>query len=285
MGELIKADDFALTEANQSSLPVHLPELKLSAELQEEVNKYPEKIREQLTSDLLESMYWYNEAHRPTPTNVISRRPHDDLEYVKEFYVLDEMDRLYPGWWQEDMQTVYSPESRTFTTTGYFCFEYMTYLGKKVRKVYAVGSSFVQGKKEDKSMPSQPEDMAKASLTEWYRIAGKRLGIARDIYSQEVTINLVREFEHRIKPIQQYAGSLIEIAGTITKGSAFRDLLATMPTEEQVQEFAETIMPLPIEKKQGLWDHFLKFNNSTPEETQKITNFIQQIKDKLCQKN
>jgi len=284
MDNLIKTGDFALTNNIHQSTAVYLPKLELSPELVKEVKKYPEELQKQLTSDLLESSYWYNEAHRPTPTNVICRRPHDDLEYVKEFYVLDEMDKLYPGWWQEDMKTVYSPESRTFTTTGYFCFEYMVLTGKKVRKLYAVGSSFVQGKKDDKSMPSQPDDMAKASLTEWIRIAGKRLGIARDIYSQEVTINLVREFEHRIKPIEQYAGELIEIARTLTKGSSFRNLLASMTTEQQISDFAEVIMPLPLDKKQGLWNHFLKFNNSTPEETQKITAFTNQIKEKLCQK-
>lgn len=221
-----------------------------------------DELKVNIESKAFESALFEGIGAKEVPEDMLKTRVgsnNEELTYFPETYTISELNRLFPGWWTEDMDTVYVPEVRTFMTKGYLCIDYYTLQGKHcVRKMYGVGASYVQSKKDDPTQPVQPDDQAKASVTEWIKIAGKRYGIGLDIYNQIITDNLRSKFEDIVRNWNMYGDEARRIAGTITKPSKFRQLIAQLPTPEQTENFIKAIDGLNQAVAHNFWVNFVK---------------------------
>jgi hypothetical protein len=246
-----------------------------------------EKIKLTLDAMNAESNFWKKVSDSPTPYDSIEIREHDDLEYVKEYYVISEFNRLFPGWTQEGMETLYVPELRTVRQTGYIVCPMIDLVnsGIKLVKRWTVGAKQVQGKKEDKSNPSNPEYVYASADTVWLRRAGKKFGIALDIYTQAITPEMQRIFEDKVRYWGTYAEPFMRIAKTIEKGKTFRSLLRSLPSQGQTARFIKIInSPLldrEPERKHKLWLTFVNSKNHNATETNKLNTLLTSLEQKL----
>lgn len=288
MADIVKAStniknyDGVLQLQHKASMSLAKDEMKF----QSAFNSYPKEMQEKVKSSIVESAMWKGIAEQPTPTGILKEREAGKgkmLEYFTEYYTISELDRLFPGWWTEDMKTTYIPEVRTFITEGYLLVEYPTLNGMKIRKIYAVGAAEVFGKVEAQFVPSQPDDRAKSARTEWIKLAGKWLGIGLDIYSQTITVDLIRDFEDRIRDWGIYAEPIKEVVSTIETGHAFRKYMKSIPTAEQSQKFLSVIHLAPEDKQQGLWQNFVKLSNRTDEERKKSDDWVEVVTNRIKQ--
>lgn len=201
----------------------------------------------------------------PTPLEVIKLRKGADgneFEYFDEHYTNQELDRLFPGWWTDDMKTWYDPQTQAYITTGYLFVEYTLPSGeKKIRKVYAVGGAKVYAKRSsiENGLPeaSQPEDRAIASFTRWKKLAGKQLGIGLDIYHQRITSYLRKEYERRTAPIwHKWKIDLDKIFNSLTTGKGARKLIKSLAEPEEYEMISRSLLKLeayiPKEKYEQL---------------------------------
>lgn len=201
----------------------------------------------------------------PTPLEVIKLRKGADggeYEYFDEHYTNQELDRLFPGWWTDDMKTWYDSQTQAYITTGYLFIEYTLPSGeKKIRKVYAVGGAKVYAKRSslENGLPeaSQPEDRAIASFTRWKKLAGKQLGIGLDIYHQRITPYLHKEYERRTAPIwHKWKTDLDKIFNSLTTGKGARKLIKSLAEPEEYEKISRILLKLeagiPKEKYEQL---------------------------------
>jgi len=233
-----------------------------------QLNKLPidESTKKKFVNKAWESHLWKSIADKPTPFDIVEERDggkSGNLEYFPEEYTINELNRLFPGWWCEEMQTNCDTIMRTVYTTGYLMIRYIDLLGISViRKIYAVGASEIFSKVTDKFAPSQPDDRYKASRTEWIKLAGKWLGIGLDIYHQQITSELRSVFEDTIRDWNIYAQHWKNIASKCLNGHAFRTMLKVMPSLNQVKRFQEALIHFPDKDYPQLWQEFAKHNNS-----------------------
>lgn len=238
-------------------------------------NEISEVYKDEVLSRSYETLLWNTIANTRTPDEMVKEREGGSgkmLEYISEQYTLSELNRLFPGWWCEEMKTEYIPAVQTFITTGYLMIEYTLPNGtKKIRKVYACGSCMVQIKRDKEvPTPSQPDDMAKGSRTEWIKLAGKWLGIGLDIYTQTITEDLKQKFEDNIRGWEEYCiGSTIEVCEkvkTIQTSQIFKKFLLSMPQPEHTIRFIsmmtkyQEVLPdiLTMSKQRDLFISFIK---------------------------
>lgn len=244
-------------------------------------NNLPPRVKEELKSMKVEAFYWEKAFSQKTPTDMVYERegPGGDLmEYVKDSYSIRELNRLYPGWYQEDMKVEYIPQVATFVVSGYAIITYPTLTGIKRRKIWALGSATVQMKKDaDTVMPSQPDDVAKAAYTEWIKLVAKRLGIGVDIYEQSITDEMIQEFEDKVKDWDR-RNIVDAVAKSIKSKKAFTRYVNNLPSKKQTEEFKETIKSFDNNIQIQLWEQFQKHQVST------AGRYIKQIKDKLQQR-
>jgi len=215
------------------------------------MERIPEKIRDDFRSIRGESFFWDKLSQMSTPFDYIKTREggkSGDLEYFSVDYTFMMLNKLFPGWSMDGMDTKYIPEIRTFITTGYLFVSYITITGVKTRKVYAIGASEVFAKSSENN-PSQPDDRAKASLTEWFKLAGKPLGIGLDIYTQSISTQMRAGFEELLIWIEfdnkeledKLKNHLRAIAQTIETGKGFRAFLKSFPLQEEIVSFYQLI--------------------------------------------
>jgi hypothetical protein len=211
---------------------------------------------------------------------------YDGNEYHKEWFIKDMINKYYPAASQLDMKTDYYPEIRTFVTTGSLEVFIPLPSGELKRQViYAVGASVVEGSKEDKSKPSQPDDRAKASLTVWWKLIGKQLGIGIDIHHQQITPELEKLFWESVEPYQEYAGSIIKEYKYYTKGKSVRDLIRVIPNKyqaERMKRISDVLIKAGKDEAcNQLWSTFVKFRNDSENNVKQIEKFLSDLEIKL----
>ncbi len=231
----------------------------------------------------------------PTPLEVIKVRKGADgseYEYFDEHYTNQELDRLFPGWWTDEMKTWYDAQTQAYITTGYLYVEYTLPSGAtKIRKVYAVGGAKVYAKKSslENGLPeaSQPEDRAIASFTRWKKLAGKQLGIGLDIYHQKVTPYLKSLYEKKTQSIWvKYRAELDKIAETIKTGKGMRTLLKKLATPEEYDQLSILLLKceqyLPKENFEKIadttWQSAIQDKNQIPSLLNQLTTLLNKIK-------
>ena len=135
-------------------------------------------------------------------------------------------------------------------------------------------------------MPSQPDDVAKASYTEWIKLIGKRLGIGIDVYEQSITEGMINGYKEKIKD-WDYTDVVESVISTImtrdltpdnkkiNKRKAFNHYVGALPSEEQTSRFKELLKQTPESAIKPLWEQFQKHNKST------VNKFLNQIQEKL----
>lgn len=242
-----------------------------------------------LKDKMYESLLFSYIKEIPTPLEVIKYRiggnDGREYEYFDEHYTNSELDRLFPGWWTEDMNTRYDPQTQAYITTGYLCVEYVLPSGEtRIRKAYAVGGAQVYSKANEKEkgnlIASQPEDRAIASFTRWKKLAGKQYGIGLDIYHQRITPRLLSMFEDRIRSwVYPYAEPYKDLLRTqITTGKGMRKMLNLMPTVQQTIIFLnalDKVKDVATFPRDNYWKQFtdIKLQNRS----QWLTNFCSAI--------
>lgn len=241
-------------------------------------------IQEVIENIKKEASFWDNVFNVETPEAETYERegPKDKsgnptyFEYVKDSYTIRMLNKLFPGWYQEDMKIEYIAQVTTWVVSGYIIIRYPTSEGIKTRKIWAVGAQAVQIKKDLSGgiLPSQPEDMAKGAYTEWMKLVGKRLGIGVDIFEQSITESMMQEYTDIVK---HYDDTSItdQVIGTLRKKKLFKDYISNLPNEKQAIIFKEIVEKAPPQAKIPLWQQFQKHTKNT------VDKFINELKQKL----
>lgn len=286
-----------------------LPAYK-NKEVEDFLKRIPESARETFESHIFEASFWKKMEDREVPLDYLKERKgawnkekgdYDYFEYFPEEYTLQELNRLFPGWWEEDMRYEYYPDLRVINVSGYLCVEYPTLDGrKKVTKRWAIGSVRVEFSKEKNESTglldaSQPDDRFKAARTEWIKLAGKHYGIGLEIYHQRITAQMRSEFEDRIRNWGVYSQEAKDIAATIKTGQAFRNYLRELPSVDQTERILKALGQIPkdLKDKEGhnihdrIWRNFVKLKNDSHSNRVKTEEFIRKVEqtaEKLNQK-
>lgn len=257
----------------------------------------PEKVRDDFTNHIYSSAFWKRIENQFVPLDLIKERKgpwnkeigdYVQLEYFPEDYTIQELNRLFPNWWTEEMDYHYEPSIRTVIVSGYLMVEMPTLQGKVVIKRWAMGTSVIEFKKDSDSLsPSQPDDRYKAARTEWIKLAGKWYGIGLEIYHQRITPELRSYFEDIIRPLGVYANELKQIAATFETGHGFRNFLKEIPTLSQVNRIMNAIQYIPSDLtnadgknvRQLIMANFVKSRNDTQPNRSKFETFIAKIEE------
>jgi len=213
-----------------------------------------------------EADLWNALTYKTTPSEFIEERVGSKgkmLEYIRQFYVIRELNRLFPGWRVSNWKLWYQPEVRTWVFTGNLVITYFSMRTEKwtKRPIPGIGAAYVHSKTSDDGAPSQPDDMAKSTRTEFIKNAAYWLGIGFDVYSQEIPLSLVSRFEDLIRQweVKDY---VLEVAETITKRKAFETFVDNLPQEDDTSKFIELIGRAKGDKTK-LWLDFQKQNRNT----------------------
>lgn len=251
------------------------------------IESLPKQQQADYESYIYEKEFWNRIQTEPTPINLLKEREgfkNKDgiaqiLEYFPEEYTLNELNRLFPGWWEEEMRLSPSPEIvalQTAIVTGYLCVEYPTPKGMKITKRWACAGSEVIFKTNTK-IPLDLGDTIKSARTEWIKVAGKHFGIGLDIYHQRITPELMSAFEDTIRHWGKYADDVKKLVPTLTTGHAFRNMLKGMPNAKQSEEFVELMSKVPESQHDAFWRQFLKLNNKSAQNTAQIEKWLKDI--------
>jgi hypothetical protein len=263
----------------------------------------PASVKEDFQNHLFTSQFWKQIEKTHTPLDLLKERKgswdkhtktHKWLEYFPEEYTIQELNRLFPGWWNEDMKVAYEPTLRTVHVSGYLFVEVPTLQGKQVIKRWAIGASRVEYKWEDGKKTAdaaQPDDKFKAARTEWIKLAGKWFGIGLEIYHQRITPEMRSHFEDIVRPLGLYAGSYLKIAQTFTTGQGFRNYLRQLPNLDQVKRITTAVDKIPADLqndkgknvKELIMQNFVLNKNDSDENREKFEEFIKQIEHVAAQ--
>ncbi len=200
-------------------------------------------------------------TYEETPEEFIYQREGADgkiMDYIKQFYVIRVLNSRFFPWEVKNKKFWYQPEVRTWVFTADLCVTYPDLITGELRKrcVPGIGAAYVHSRKDDPTIPVQPDDMAKAARTEFIKNAAYWLGIGFDIYSQEIPMSLRDEFEDRIRewrikePILKYASKLQTKKG-------FARFIKGLPTKEQTKRFITILNNIPKEKHNALWEIYI----------------------------
>lgn len=278
--------------------------ISFSSSVSEEINKigadklqsmgFTDKGIDDFKNYVFEAIFWKDLSESSTPIDRIKiREGHQDkdgnvvmVEYVPEDYVISELNRLFPGWWTEDMKR--SPleeiiKLQTVVVEGYLMIPYLTPNGTKVRKLWAIADNAVKFKKNT-TIPVDIGNNFKGGRTEWVRIAAKWLGIGLDIYHQKITPDLRRMFEDRIRKWLDYADHWKAVAATCETGKTFRTLLVTMPSEEQVMRVIKALENVSDERHAKIWENFGKLSNSTEQNRKQFEQWLKTLEEMVKKK-
>lgn len=270
----------------------------------------PESVRPDFKNHLFTAQFWKRIEETHIPLDLIKERKgswdndlRDNvvLEYFPEEYTIQELNRLFPSWWTENMKDKYIESLRTIRIKGDLCVEIPTLQGKQVIKRWAIGAVVVQVKKPKKTkdmddedyqyllslgpQPSQPDDRYKAARTEWIKLAGKWYGIGLEIYHQRITSDMRSHFEDIVRPLGIYADEMKKIAATFDKGHGFRNFLKEIPTINQVKRISLAMQDIPVGTKNDkdedirhlIMSAFVKNNNASNENRAKFEKFVANI--------
>jgi hypothetical protein len=255
------------------------------------------EVEEAYIDQAYQQQLWNHEATKATPPEAIKTREGfkkdgvtQTLEYVPEYYCLTELNRLYPGWWQEDMRRSNWEEVvklETVVVEGYLCVSYPLPSGKiAVTKRWASADNPVKFLKDTKT-PVDIGNHFKGARTEWLRSACKYYGIGLDIYHQKITPAHRAMFEDRIRAWDNYAGHWKKVISVVETGKTFRDVLRQMPSMEQVNRMVKLIQFFPAKDHEELWATFALKSNVSEDKTKEFDNFLtklEQIAEQLKQK-
>jgi len=288
-----------LIKLDQLSNPADLVVLGLNAVLNPETEKLIDNLEDNVKKDfqnyIFQSSFWKKLENSQAPLDLIKYRkgPKNKetgedtwLEFLPEDYTIQELNRVFPGWWCEDMDHGESLQLRVAWVTGYLCVEYPTLQGLKPTKRWAKGAERIEYKK-DTDYASQPEDVMAAARTRWLKLAGKWYGIGLEIYHQRVTPELRSAFEDIVRFWGVYGEDAKAIAASIETGQGFRSFLKEFPTPEQTDKLMTYLQDIPkdLENKGGenihhvIWSNFIKLKNDSAKNRKKTEDFLKQIKE------
>lgn len=241
-------------------------------------------LKEAIENIKAEANFWDNMFNIETPeAETYTRQGPTDkntgepviLEYVKDRYTIRMLNKLFPGWYTEDMKLEYHNPVNTWVCTGYLVIRYPTPEGLKTRKIWAVGATEVQVKKtiqDNLIKPSQPEDQAKGAYTEWIKLVGKRLGIGTDIFEQTISETLMQTYKDKVKD-WDYTDITDKVVEGINSKKVFISYVDNLPDAKQTLDFKEIMEKVPEDKKAAVWNQFQRYNKLT---VQKLINDLKQ---------
>lgn len=201
-------------------------------------------------------------------------------DYIRQFYVIRELNRLYPGWSliPAEVPLFYQPETRTWQYVGSLKVRYYDIITKKLeeRIIPGIGSIEVQFKREPLEGEtflrlSRPDDMAKGARTECIKNAAYWLGIGFDVYSQEITPKQMSQFEDTIRTWEQ-KDYVLAVANSIKRKKAFQTFIDSLPNVEQTAEFHDILKDIPRMYAQQLWDDYQRQTNIS------VVNWLEKLK-------
>jgi len=269
-------------------------EVYTNLETDKALERIPASVRPDFVNHLFTAEFWKRVESTHTPLDLLKERKgawnaetktHVVLEYFPEEYTIQELNRLFPNWWMDNMESEYYPALRMVEVKGYLFVEVPTLQGKVVIKRWATGTSVIEFKKDSDGQPSQPDDRFKAARTEWIKLAGKLFGIGLEIYHQRITPEMRSHFEDVVRPLGIYADDMKKVAATISKGQGFRNYIRQLPTLEQVKRITIAVAKIPdtLNNKEGknvrnlIMQNFVLNKNDSEANRIKFEEFIKQI--------
>ena len=267
-------------------------EVYLDAELEKKIQSLPEDLRDDFKNQAFKSAWFKRVADQVTPFDFLKERkgPWDTdagdfkkLEYFPDDYTITELDRVYPGWWMEDMKSEFINTLRAFLVTGYLCVEYPTFSGMQVVKRWASAGHDIEYKK-DTNEPSGASNAFISARTYWIKSAGKLYGIGLDIYHQRITPELRSIFEDRVRYWGMYAQEAKDVAATLETGHGFRKYIQELPNPKLTERIVEALKLIPPDTvaKDGnihdlVWKQFVKLRMDSNANRQQAEQFISQV--------
>lgn len=216
---------------------------------------------------------WNAQTISETPPNSRESRPvgkdpegnYIYAEYVKQFYVIRELNRLYPGWSVKDFKLWYESDVQCWVASGVLHVRYYDVIEKKFmwREIPGVGAQQVVSKKADERKAFKPDDMAKSPRTDMIKNCAYWLGIAFDVYSREIPLSMRRTFENIIRDWKE-TDYIKQQASQYKNVDDFRAFLNDLPKEKHTNYFLSLLDSLIKPEIEGkLWEDFSKQNKDS----------------------
>jgi len=166
-------------------------------------------------------------------------------DYVKQFYVIRELNRLYPGWEILDYKLWFVPEIVTWVCTGVLHVRYYDIIEKEFvwRHIPGTGAQEVKEKGNKPGKAFGADQMAKAPRTDLIKNCSYWLGIAFDVYSREIPASMRSQFEDYIR-LWENKEHILNVAESITNRDDFKKFLNNMPQLVHTERFLELLKKL-----------------------------------------
>ena len=219
---------------------------------------------------------WNAQTIKETPKEYIERRVigrdkegnQIRADYVKQFYVVRELNRLYPGWEVLDYKLWFEEKIACWICTGVLHIRYYDIIHKEWRSRHIPGTGSVQIK-EKADQPGKAfgaDQLAKGARTDLIKNCAYWLGIAFDVYSREIPPSLRSAFEDLIR-LWDEKDVVLEIATNFNTIDLFKPFVNSLPRPEHTKTFLSLVKQIESEAtKHSLWAHFQKQNLKTIDE-------------------
>lgn len=213
---------------------------------------------------------WNAQTLGETPKQFIEKRvvgktkEGEDIyaDYVKQFYVIRELNRLFPGWEILDYKVWFQPEVLCWVGTGVLHVRYYDPAESKYmwRHIPGAGGAEVKEKSNKPGKAFGADQLIKAVRTDLIKNCAYFLGIAFDVYSREVPMSMRSKFEDYVRDWQNKE-YILDIAETITNRDKFVQFLNNLPQPKHTARFMKLLTKLvnpSIEPE--LWNNFIRQN-------------------------
>lgn len=221
-----------------------LPELFGNKDLPEDLKKTFKGIHDM-------GHYWNAQTYTETPKEFIERRQVGKekgtgnpvyADYIRQFYVIRELNRLYPGWEIKDYKLWYEPSIACYVCTGVLMVRYFDLVENRLmwRGIPGTGAQQVMSKADEATRPSKPDDMAKSPRTDLIKNCAYWLGIGFDVYSREIPPSMVAQFEALIEDWDE-RDYILARAEAINRKDDFEKFLSDIPSLSHTARLKELL--------------------------------------------
>lgn len=231
-----------------------------------------ESVKENLLKIAKAGHIWNAQTFSETPKQYIEKRivgknraTGEDIyaDYIKQFYIIRELNRLYPGWEILDYKLWFVPEIITWVCIGVLHIRYYDIIEEKFvwRHIPGTGAQELKEKTNKPGKAFGADQMAKAPRTDLIKNCAYWLGIAFDVYSREIPASMRSQFEDYIR-LWEDKTYILNVAENITNHDDFKKFLNSLPQPDHTNRFLKLLKRIEASKldkvNTNLWIDFTK---------------------------
>lgn len=249
------------------------------------LDNLPTTGNENLDNLIFDTIFWQKVFSIETPEEVLKQREVGGgmiADYYELSYTIEKLNELFPGWETRNIQLHQIAGGKAIVITGDLGCPVLRKDGTRTMIWRSeVGSAEIQFKK-DSTIPSNPDNVAKAAYTDWLKRAGRLFGIGWDLWEGKPSKEQGAKFEEHIKNwdkkdiVRKRFARCKKVGRPGEMGAD--EFIKTLPTEEQLNEFKSLIENLPEDVKDKLWT---KFQSSTKSGADQLIDLIKKRLEEL----